>query len=114
MSPTDALPLPDFDHLPLPELTSRVRTLDASGVEALVAHESAHGNRLPVLEVLRERLAQLRSGAEPSGGAPDAPVPTAAPPPDGGSPVSPSTSGPPMNPPSQGDPTNPAQPRSTG
>jgi hypothetical protein len=114
MSSTDALPLPDFDHLSLPELTSRVRTLDASGVEALVAHESAHGKRLPVLEVLRERLAQLRSGAEPSGGAPDAPVSTAAPPPDAGSPVSPVTSGPTMNPPSHGDPTNPAQPRSTG
>jgi hypothetical protein len=114
MSPTDDLPLPDFDHLPLPQLTSRVRTLDAGGVEALLRHEEAHGDRLPVLEVLRERLAELEQGAQPSGGASDAPVPGTAPAPDGGSPVSPATSGPKMNPPSQGDPTNPAQPRSTG
>ena len=114
MGSTDSLPLPDYDHLSLPELTSRVRTLDAAGLEALVAHESEHGNRLPVLQVLRERLEEVRSGAEPSGGAPDAQVPSAAPPPDAGSPVSPQTSGPPINPPSQGDPTNPAQPRSTG
>jgi hypothetical protein len=114
MSATDNLPLPDYDHLTLPQLTSRVRTLEADGVEALVEHERAHGDRLPVLQVLQERLTQLREGAAPSGGAPDAPVPGQPPAPDGGSQVSPATSGPKMNPPSQGDPTNPAQPRSTG
>jgi hypothetical protein len=114
MSSTEDLPLPDFDHLPLPQLTSRVRTLDAAGVQALLDHEQAHGDRLPVLEVLRERLSQLQQGAQPSGGAPDAPVPGAAPPPGAGSSASPATSGPPTNPPSHGDPTNPAQPRSTG
>jgi hypothetical protein len=114
MSATDDLPLPDYDHLTLPQLTSRVRTLEADGVEALVEHERAHGDRLPVLQVLQERLSQLREGAQPSGGASDAPVPGQAPPPDSGSQASPATSGPPMNPPSHGDPTNPAQPRSTG
>ena len=108
------LPLPDFDHLPLPEVTSRVRTLDADGVQTLVDHERAHGDRLPVLQVLEERLAELRSGAEPSGGSPDAPVPGRPPAADAGSPVSPATAGPALNPPSHGDPTNPAQPRSTG
>src|SRR4051812_3363700 len=114
MSATDNLPLPDYDHLTLPELTSRVRTLDAEGVEALAEHERAHGDRLPVLQVLQERLGQLREGAQPSGGAPDAPVPGQPPAPDAGSPVSPATSGPPMTPPSRGDPPNPAQPRPTG
>ena len=113
MSTTD-LPLPDYDHLPLPQLTSRVRTLDADGVAALVAYEREHGQRLPVLQVLEERLGELRQGAKPSGGAADAPVPGRPPAPDAGSPVSPATSGPKMNPPSQGDPTNPTQPRSTG
>jgi hypothetical protein len=114
MSPTEDLPLPDFDHLPLPQLTSRVRTLDAVGVAALLAHEQEHGDRLPVLEVLRERLAELEQGEQPSGGASGGPVPGAAGAPDAPSPVSPATSGPPVNPPSHGDPTNPAQPRSTG
>jgi hypothetical protein len=114
MSATDNLPLPDYDHLTLPELTSRVRTLDADGVEALVEHERRHGDRLPVLQVLQERLGQLRQGAQPSGGASDAPVPGQPPAPDAGSPVSPATSGPAMNPPSHGDPTNPTQPRPTG
>jgi len=114
MSATDNLPLPDYDHLTLPQLTSRVRTLAADGVQALVDYERAHGDRLPVQQVLQERLRQLEEGAQPSGGASDAPVPGQPPAPDGGSQVSPATSGPPMNPPSQGDPTNPAQPRSTG
>jgi hypothetical protein len=114
MSSTDDLPLPDYDHLPLPQLTSRVRTLDAGGVEALLRYEQEHGDRLPVVQVLQERLAELQQGAEPSGGAPAGPVPGGAPAPDAGSPVSPSTSGPTMNPPSHGDPTNPTQPRSTG
>ena len=47
MSSTDALPLPDYDHLPLPELTSRVRTLDADGLETLVAYDTEQGNLLP-------------------------------------------------------------------
>lgn len=114
MSGTDDLPLPDYDHLALPQLTARVRTLDADALEALVDYERAHGDRLPVVQVLTERLTELREGAQPTGGAPDAPVPGPPPAPDRGSPVSPATAGPKLNPPSQGDPTNPAQPRSTG
>jgi hypothetical protein len=107
----DTLPLPDYDHLPLGGLTTRIRTLDASGVETLIRYEESHGNRLPVLEVLRNRLAALREGAQPSGGDPAASAvddPAHA---STGSKVSEATSGPPVNPPSQGDPTNPAQPR---
>jgi hypothetical protein len=104
------LPLPDYDHLDTGALSAAVSGLDAPGLEGLLAYERAHGDRLPVVQLLEHRLEQLRAGREPSssegGGAavrPDAP--------EGGSRVSPSTQGPPVNPPSQGDPTNPAQPR---
>jgi hypothetical protein len=111
MTDHDALPLPDYDHLPLGGLTSRVRSLDAGGVQTLLEYEKAHGNRLPVITVLENRLTSLQEGAQPSGGDPaaagvDDPVHGA-----GGSKVSEATSGPPINPPSHGDPTNPAQPR---
>ena len=109
-----ALPLPDYDHLPLPSLLHRMRTLDAGGVGTLLAYERAHGNRLPVVQALQARLDGLREGAEPSGGSPLAAAPEAAPAAASGSSVSPATSGPKMNPPSHGDPTNPAQPRPTG
>ena len=107
----DALPLPDYDHLPLGGMTSRIRAQDVDGVQALLEYERAHAARAPVLTVLENRLAALREGAEPSGGDPAATAPEAAPGAAGGSKVSEATSGPPVNPPSQGDPTNPQQPR---
>jgi hypothetical protein len=114
MTEHDQLPLPDYDHLPVEGLTSRIRTLDAAGLETVLEYERAHANRLQVVTVMENRLSALRQGAQPSGGDPavaaaDDPVPAA-----GGSKVSEATTGPAMNPPSQGDPTNPAQPRSTG
>jgi hypothetical protein len=108
----DALPLPDYDHLPLGSLTHRVRMLDTAGVGVLLDYERAHARRQPVITVLEERLAALRKGAEPSGGSPEAAQPESPPQtPTGKSAASPQTEGPPVNPPSQGDPTNPAQPR---
>jgi hypothetical protein len=111
MTEHDTLPLPDYDHLPLGGLTTRIRTLDATGVQTLLEYEKAHGNRLPVVTVLENRLTSLHEGAQPSGGDPmaaavDDPVPAST-----GSKVSEATTGPTINPPSQGDPTNPAQPR---
>jgi hypothetical protein len=114
MSEHDTLPLPDYDHLPLGGLTSRIRSLDAPGVETLLSYERAHGNRAPVVTVLENRLSALRDGAQPSGGDPAAVAAEAPPSAAGGSKVSEATTGPAMNPPSHGDPTNPAQPRSTG
>ncbi|GGR46394.1 hypothetical protein [Streptomyces griseomycini] len=114
MPPHEALPLPDYDHLPLSSLQHRIRTLDEKSLREVLAYEEAHGNRLPVMETLRHRLRELSEGAEPSGGSPLDPAPEHAPPADSGSPVSPVTSGPPINPPSHGAPENPAQPRSTG
>jgi hypothetical protein len=107
----DALPLPDYDHLPVGSLTSRIRTLDADGLQTLLTYEKAHANRVQVISAMDHRLADLRAGSEPSGGDPAAAQPEHAPAPAGGSGVSEATSGPPVNPPSHGDPTNPAQPR---
>jgi hypothetical protein len=105
----DALPLADYDHIPNGTLPSRISGLDEGGVRQLLEYELAHGNRLPVVQILEHRLEALKAGAEPSGStSPDTPEVNQAP---TGSKVSPATSGPPVNPPSQGVPTNPAQPR---
>jgi len=111
MTQHDELPIPDYDHLQTGALTSRIRTLDATGLETLLAYERSHANRIQVVSAMQHRLGSLKEGAQPSGGDPaatgaDDPVATSA-----GSKVSEATSGPPVNPPSQGDPTNPAQPR---
>jgi hypothetical protein len=107
----DELPIPDYDHLQTGALVSRIRTLDATGLETLLAYERAHANRIQVVSAMQHRLSSVKAGAQPSGGDPaatgaDDPVAAA-----GGSKVSEATSGPPVNPPSAGDPTNPAQPR---
>jgi hypothetical protein len=53
----------------------------------LLDYERAHGDRLPVLELLRRRLEAVEAGAEPSPGDPAAAQPEHAPSPQGGSPV---------------------------
>jgi hypothetical protein len=112
--PERDLPLPDYDHLPVGSLISRIRTLDATGLSSLLDYEKQHANRIQVVSAMQTRLTALENGAQPSGGDPAAPAPEAPPAAAGGSKVSEDTTGPAMNPPSQGDPTNPAQPRSTG
>lgn len=113
----DELPIPDYDHLPVTGLGHRIRSLSSDDVERLLAYERAHGDRLPVVNVLEQRLRALDQGATPSSGdaaglAPDQPSRPGGP--DGPGGVSPATEGPPRNPPAHGDPTNPSQPRSTG
>lgn len=107
----DALPIPDYDHLPQGTLEARIRSLDADALRRLLDHERSHGDRLPVVQLLQRRLEAVEDGAELTTGSPDAPTPEMPGPPAGGSKASPETTGPPMNPPSQGVPTNPAQPR---
>ena len=111
MTERDDLPLPDYDHLHVGSLTSRIRTLGHDDLQTLITYERSHANRVQVVAAMETRLSSLEAGAQPSGGDPSAPRPEAAPPPEGGSKASEATSGPPVNPPSQGDPTNPAQPR---
>ena len=111
MTERDDLPLPDYDHLQVGSLTSRIRTLGADDLKTLLAYEQSHANRIQVVSAMQHRLDGLAAGAQPSGGDPAAVGADAPPPAAGGSKASEATSGPPVNPPSQGDPTNPAQPR---
>ncbi|WP_129336521.1 hypothetical protein [Cellulomonas endophytica] len=109
------LPIPDYDHLPIGSLGHRLRSLEAEELEVLRRYEVAHGNRVPVLQLVDTRLSELAAGEEPSGGDPAAVAPelaAGAAGAAGGSAVSPAIQGPAQNPPSHGDPTNPAQPRS--
>ena len=114
MTSNDDLPIPDYDHLQVGGLTSRIRSLGADDLQTLISYERAHAKRFQVMQIMENRLSSLKSGAQPSGGDPAAVGADAPPSATGGSKVSEATSGPAMNPPSHGDPTNPAQPRSTG
>ncbi|WP_329131653.1 hypothetical protein [Streptomyces sp. NBC_00670] len=104
------LPLPDYDHLPLGGLESRIRSLSSDEVETLLAYERAHAHRVPVVELLGTRLDRLRAGAEPTSGDPGAVRPE-----QGGhrtgSPVSPATSPQPMSPPPHGTPDQRGRPK---
>ncbi|RAM38723.1 hypothetical protein [Arthrobacter globiformis] len=103
----DELPLADYDHIPSGTLPSRISGLDEGGVGQLLEYERAHGNRLPVVQILEHRLEALKGGAQPSGtSAPDTPEVGQT---QTGSKVSPATSGPSINPPSHGVPNNPSQ-----
>ena len=53
------LPLPDFDHQTVPQLRGRLRSLDLPQLVQLRDYEQAHGNRLPVLTLLDNRIAKL-------------------------------------------------------
>ena len=60
MTEHDQLPLPDYDHLPVQGLISRIRTLDATGLQTLLDYEKAHADRLAVVTMLENRIANLR------------------------------------------------------
>ena len=109
--PERDLPLDDYDHLPTGSLISRIRSLDATGLQTLLDYEKAHANRFQVVTAMKSRLTSLKNGTQPSGGDAAAATPEAASAAEGGSKASEATSGPPVNPPSHGDPSNPAQPR---
>lgn len=53
------LPLADFDHLTVPQLRGRVRTLELAQLVQLRDYEQAHAHRLPVLTLLDNRVAAL-------------------------------------------------------
>lgn len=101
------LPLPDYDHLPVGTLSTRITGLAEADVAQLVSYEKAHGNRLPVLQILEKRLQDLQAGAEPSG-----PQVPSTPEVSTGTPATPQPAqvpGPAVNPPSHGVPNNPSQ-----
>jgi hypothetical protein len=43
MGERDDLPLPDYDHLPLGSLTTRIRSLDVGDLQTLVQYEATSG-----------------------------------------------------------------------
>ena len=53
------LPLADFDHLTVPQLRGRLRTLELAELVQLRDYEQAHAHRLPVLTMLDNRVATL-------------------------------------------------------
>lgn len=98
------LPLPDYDHLPVGTLPTRIAGLNQQDLSLLVAYEKEHGNRLPVLQILENRAKDLEGGAIPSG--PETP---ATPETGSGQPSTPQPAnvpGPPVNPPPHGVPGN--------
>ncbi|MDN0199118.1 hypothetical protein [Streptomyces sp. S.PNR 29] len=106
----NTLPLPDYDHLPIGSLESRIRSLGVEEVEELLAYERSHADRLPVTELLSSRLEQLQAGAQPTSGDPGALRPEQAEG-HGGSPVSPATSPQPFSPPPHGTPDQRGKPK---
>lgn len=96
MAHHDELPIPDYDQLSLADLRHRIRGLEEKPLRALFDHETEHGNRIPVLEVLHARLKELHQGAEPSPGDPsNAPGAASTP---AGSPVQEATAAQPNSP----------------
>ena len=95
------LPLPDYDELPFGSLQHRVRALSEDELRTLLEHEREHADRVPVVELLSNRLEDLARGAQPSGGAQDE-VPEAREHSRHGSPVGPSGPAPPTRRPAHG------------
>lgn len=62
------LPLPDYDELRLTDLQHQIRSLNDEQLQVLIEHEQAHGNRTPVLELLRVRRQELAAGDTPAPG----------------------------------------------
>src|SRR4051812_43356565 len=114
MTEHDQLPLPDYDHLPVEGLPSRIRMLEARDLETVLDYERAHADRPRVVQIMENRLAELREGANPPAGTPPARAPATPGLPPAGSPGPGRPTGPPTTPPSHGDPTTPAQPRPKG
>lgn len=103
------LPLPDYEHMPLGSLRHRIRSLSEAEVRDLIGYEDRHGQRTPVLEVLRNRLDQLRKGAEPSRGTQET-QPEQTPPPEK-PPITSDKTAPPAGAPPHGVPQQPGKPK---
>ena len=66
--PDDELPLPDYDHLAVSGLASRIRSLNAENLQTLLEYERGHANRRQVTVIMENRLESLKAGAQLSGG----------------------------------------------
>lgn len=63
----DELPLPDFDHLTIGALRTRIRALDLEALVQLRSYERVHANRLPVITALENRIAKVQAENADSG-----------------------------------------------
>ena len=59
----DELPLPDFDHVLVGHLPSRIASLSADDVQKLLEYEKKHARRMPIQLALQRRIDALKSGA---------------------------------------------------
>ena len=64
--PERDLPLDDYDHLPTGSLISRIRSLDAAGLQTLLDYEKAHANRFQVVTAMKSRLSSLKKSEKPA------------------------------------------------
>ena len=64
--PERDLPLDDYDHLPTGSLISRIRSLDATGLQTLLDYEKAHANRFQVVTAMKSRLSSLKKAEKPA------------------------------------------------
>lgn len=103
----EQLPIPDYDHLPVTGLAHRVRSLTQAQIDVLLAYEREHGDRLPVVQVLETRRAELEAGAEPSGGDASGLAPEQAGAPSAGPQVTSATAPYPDIPPTESDEAKP-------
>ena len=64
--PERDLPLDDYDHLPTGSLISRIRSLDATGLQTLLDYETGHANRFQVVTAMKSRLTSLKKAEKPT------------------------------------------------
>ncbi len=64
----DDLPLADFDNLTLGSVRGRLRRLSMDELVQLRGYEVAHGNRLPIVTLLDNRIAKLTAEREHTDG----------------------------------------------
>jgi hypothetical protein len=57
-----AAPLSGYDDLSPASLRARLRGLDATAIQALLAYEQTHARREPVIAMLERRLAKITAG----------------------------------------------------
>jgi len=62
-----ALPLRNYTRLTFGELADSILSLTAHELHQLLGYECVHGQREPVLALLRARLTELGTGVAPSG-----------------------------------------------
>ena len=62
-----ALPLRNYIRLTFGELADSILSLTAHELHQLLGYECVHGQREPVLALLRARLTELGTGVAPSG-----------------------------------------------